>query len=154
MCTKARQATCPTGCSTGIRAMWKIVTLSLCYGCSAAAFSDNNIDCNNPRGTLEVNQCVDLEAKESDKRLNEVFRRVIKKLTHSEHDADQDAERGNGDAWKKGTLIDAQRAWIKYRDAQCKAVYYQWAPGTGSTSAQLACLKELTDARINDLEAY
>ncbi len=47
----------------------------------------------------------------------------------------------------------AQRAWIAYRDADCKDLTAQeWSGGTGTTSAVLGCMTEKTMQRTKDLK--
>jgi len=52
-------------------------------------------------------------------------------------------------------LKDAERQWIAYRDAACKAEYGLWGMGSGGPSARTVCLIRITKQRIVDLkDAY
>ena len=47
----------------------------------------------------------------------------------------------------------AQRAWVAYRDAECKGVVAQvWTNGTGSASAILGCMTDKTVQRTKELK--
>ena len=50
-------------------------------------------------------------------------------------------------------LKDAQRKWIAYRDAVCKAEYGLVGGGTAGPSIQISCLIRITKERIADLQA-
>ena len=52
-------------------------------------------------------------------------------------------------------LKDAERKWIAYRDAACKAERGLWGLGTGASAAHSVCLIRITRERIAALkEAY
>ena len=47
----------------------------------------------------------------------------------------------------------SQRAWVAFRDADCKELAAQyWAGGTGTTSAVLGCMTEKTVQRTKELK--
>jgi uncharacterized protein YecT (DUF1311 family) len=50
-------------------------------------------------------------------------------------------------------LRDAQRKWITYRDAVCKAEYGLVGGGTAGPSIHISCLVRITRQRIADLQA-
>jgi uncharacterized protein YecT (DUF1311 family) len=46
----------------------------------------------------------------------------------------------------------SQRAWVAYRDADCKdLVAQEWSGGTGATSTILQCMTEMTIRRTKDI---
>ena len=49
-------------------------------------------------------------------------------------------------------LKDAERKWIDYRDAECKAEYSLWAGGSGGPNARAMCMIRLTRQRAADLK--
>jgi uncharacterized protein YecT (DUF1311 family) len=49
-------------------------------------------------------------------------------------------------------LKDAERKWIDYRDAECKAEYGLWAGGSGGPNARAMCMIRLTRQRAADLK--
>ncbi|MBN8293878.1 DUF1311 domain-containing protein [Rhodobacter sp. NTK016B] len=52
------------------------------------------------------------------------------------------------------TLLEAQRAWIAYRDANCAMEYAQWGSGSMRMTAGSSCLLDMTAERTLDLRAY
>jgi uncharacterized protein YecT (DUF1311 family) len=44
-------------------------------------------------------------------------------------------------------LLEAQRAWMKYRDLTCAAEYKLYGGGTGGPVTQMACLAAITQER-------
>lgn len=50
-------------------------------------------------------------------------------------------------------LRDAERKWMVYRDAICKAEYGLVGGGTAGPSIQISCLIRITKQRIADLQA-
>jgi uncharacterized protein YecT (DUF1311 family) len=49
-------------------------------------------------------------------------------------------------------LKDAQRKWIAYRDAVCKAQYGVVGGGTAGPSIHISCLIRITGLRIADIQ--
>lgn len=97
-----------------------------------------NVDCSNPRGTPEINFCAQKSYEAADKRLNEVYQKVVSGLS-----ADQ-----------KDKLVDIQQTWIKFRDASCDFETYQARNGTGYIAYLSECKERLTKQRTADLEKY
>src|SRR5258708_40327913 len=50
-------------------------------------------------------------------------------------------------------LKDAQRKWVAYRDAACKAEYGLWSGGSGGPNARAICEIRLSRQRTEDLES-
>ncbi len=97
-----------------------------------------NVNCSKPRGTPEINYCAQKSYEAADKRLNEVYKKVVSGLN-----ADQ-----------KNKLVDIQLTWIKFRDASCDFETYQSRNGTGYIAFLSECKERLTKQRTADLEKY
>lgn len=54
----------------------------------------------------------------------------------------------------KDLLLEAQRAWIKYKEAHCKALANQYDGGSMKPLVQYSCLEELTVERRKKLLRY
>ena len=52
-----------------------------------------------------------------------------------------------------GTLRGAQRAWVVFRDAECRHNYAIWGAGSFRTIAHSACRLDLTVRRVVDFHA-
>ena len=59
--------------------------------------------------------------------------------------------RGRLDAAERRRLVATQRLWIQYRDSNCTAERDLYGGGTASSSAYLACLEAMTQARTKEL---
>jgi uncharacterized protein YecT (DUF1311 family) len=85
--------------------------------------------------TAEMMDCVNAETKRQDDKLNQSYQKLLALLK----------------APRKAQLVDAQRAWLKYRELNC--AFYD--DGSGGTAAELAandCLVTMTAKRAAELE--
>ncbi|AFZ11416.1 protein of unknown function DUF1311 [Crinalium epipsammum PCC 9333] len=96
------------------------------------------INCNAPSSGVEEKYCAGLAYEAVDKRLNQVYRQLTSKLAGTE----------------KQRLVEAQLAWIKYRDKNCDFETYSSRNGTGYSVFLRECLQRITQQRINDLKQY
>lgn len=94
--------------------------------------------CNQPQTTAQINSCAAALYRESDRRLNEVYKQVISKLNRREREK----------------LIDEQLAWIRRRDAACKDQGKVGPTGSAYSGARDACLAGQTNKRTAELEKY
>ncbi|MFN3868295.1 MAG: lysozyme inhibitor LprI family protein, partial [Hyphomicrobiaceae bacterium] len=118
----------------------------------ALAESEPQIDCANASSTLEMNFCADKDFTAADKALNAAYQRALKAVPGM---ADGASDRFSARNWEKA-LRDSQRAWLAYRDAECREhIPMFWGGGTGTTVAVIGCLTALTNARTKELrESY
>ena len=91
--------------------------------------------CPDARSQGEMNQCMAAAYDSADKDLNQFYSELTKKL-----DADAVAK-----------LQSVQRAWIKYRDANCEAEASLYDGGSIVPATRSACLERNTRARIAEL---
>ena len=84
--------------------------------------------------TLDMSNCQGAELKREDARLNSAYKKAKAGL----------------DPAQQAKLLDAQRLWIKYRDANCK-VYYSLTGGTIDQINGASCLLKMTKARADEL---
>ncbi|MEG1042572.1 MAG: lysozyme inhibitor LprI family protein [Pseudomonas sp.] len=89
---------------------------------------------NTAQTTLAMNDCNGAEIKRQDTRLNAAYKSAMAGL----------------EAEQQGKLRDAQRQWIKYRDANCK-LYYSLTGGTIDQLNGAGCVLEMTKARADEL---
>ncbi|TPG56086.1 lysozyme inhibitor LprI family protein [Sphingomonas glacialis] len=64
----------------------------------------------------------------------------------------QDTSRGGGFGYA-GSLLESQRAWLKYRDTQCVIEGGQYAGGSAQGMTTAACRTGLTRARTAQLKS-
>jgi uncharacterized protein YecT (DUF1311 family) len=87
--------------------------------------------CQKAGSTVETVKCFDLAFKSADLKLNLLYARIRGVLGPDEESA----------------LVQAERAWIQYRDATCHAERSLYGDGTGSHPTYLACLAAETRSR-------
>jgi uncharacterized protein YecT (DUF1311 family) len=120
--------------------------LLICSPATLRVHADEPIDCANAGTTVEMNFCADKDFRAADEKLNAVYKRVLARI--SEGDLEKPYDRVS---WEEA-MRASQRAWVAFRDADCKgAVPMEWSGGTGTTSAVLGCMAGKTDARIKEL---
>lgn len=106
---------------------------------AACAGSASAVDCKNAMATPDINECASIEQKKVEDKLNKVYQRVIKSI---------------GEADTRKALVDAQRAWVKFREADCKAVHERYKTGTARTVMFIGCMQQHAEARIKNLEDF
>lgn len=96
--------------------------------------------------TIGITECIQAETAAWDAVLNR------------EYQATRDALSGTGEAGIDAgqALLDAQRAWIAHRDAECALTYARWQGGTIRSVAAANCAMVFTAARalgLRDMRA-
>lgn len=84
-------------------------------------------------GQSEMNQCLETEYRKVDLRLNSLYRELTSVLVDA---------RG---------IRASQRAWLKYRDAECSDAIMQLGQGSLQPFAYHSCMIEFTEERIRHL---
>lgn len=109
--------------------------------------NSDQVACDTSGNTHELNRCAELEFEAADRDLNDVYKKVLAQIALEGGDKPWD-----GKTWE-ARVRAAQRAWVAFRDADCKdAVPMEWQGGTGTTAAVLGCMSGLTKARTLDLK--
>lgn len=111
------------------------------FGAAAAAAQNTRLypvtDCSRLTSQAELNQCAGANHEAADAALNRLYRKLMAEQTG---------------AASRQRLIEAERAWIAYRDKECA---YQVGPqqegGSIWPMEMSNCLEELTAARIREL---
>ena len=123
-----------------------LLALALQGGLDARA---REFHCGDPRNQMEMNVCAGIDFERADLELNAVWREAMAaaRARDSEIDRRYDDRPAAAD-----TLREAQRAWILFRDAHCRADAYAGARG-GSMEPMLyqGCRAALTRERIRQL---
>ena len=100
--------------------------------------------------TVGMAGCTSRETAEWDKLLNEVYRDLRAAL--EAEDARADPATGAG-IDRSDALRDAQRAWIAFRDAECRLRLAQFQGGTISRLIGTGCVLNATARRALELRA-
>lgn len=113
----------------------------------AAAQDEPQVDCNNAQTQVELNYCAHVDWEEADVELNFTYKEVRAKL------AERDEEWTLGGPKGTERLLDAQRAWITYRDAHCEVDSFSARGGSMQSMLYSGCLATLTRSRTKELKA-
>ncbi len=113
----------------------------------AACAEEPAVDCENATATVELNFCAERELDKADAAMNAVYKKVLAFIAKSDGEKPYDAK-----SWETA-LRESQRAWVAFRDADCKGLIpMSWGGGTATTGAVLGCMLEKTKARTKELE--
>ena len=98
-------------------------------------------DCANAQDQATMDQCAGKNFDAADKKLNDAYKQI--------------QARFKDDAASKKLLVDAQRAWVAFRDAECK---FQGGPigmaGSVYPMVVANCQTSLTNDRLKDFQGY
>jgi uncharacterized protein YecT (DUF1311 family) len=108
-----------------------------------------------PMSQLQMNECAALQYKQADADLNKVYRKALQYMTD---DLARAQKQGDQNQMKYeeaaiASLKEAERAWISYRDIQCKAAAQQYEGGSMAPMIYSQCLTTLTEHRTADLKS-
>ncbi|MEO9102828.1 MAG: lysozyme inhibitor LprI family protein [Burkholderiales bacterium] len=90
--------------------------------------------CQDAQTTQAIVECSAVETKAWDQRLNKAYDALKKRI----------------DPGQTTPLLDAQRLWIRYRDANCK--FYAMSEGTIGRVEAADCMRRTTRQRACELE--
>ena len=98
-------------------------------------------------GGYELENCLKTALSSADDALNAAYKNAQAAI-----EADADTSSADKKTWQVN-LLAAERAWIAFRDANCKfeLIGAEWHDGSGTTSAQQACVLALTLQRSDEL---
>lgn len=88
----------------------------------------------------ELNQCAGNAYKRADSELNRLYQQITARL--------------KGDDAARQRLVDAQRKWLQFRDAECAFQTLGTAGGSIQPMNVSSCLTELTRARVTQLQNH
>lgn len=120
-----------------------IVTLIFASVCPAS-FAQSTDPCVTLSNTFENNACAQQKVNAQDLTLNRAYQSLLQQLASYD-------EPGESEAGSRKRLIAAQRKWIDFRDADCKAKERIYKGGSIHTVIYLDCIREHTEQRIKDL---
>ncbi len=95
-------------------------------------------NCKNPQTQTELNICSGVDYQRADQKINQVYNQVREQFS----------------ANRRQQLIVAQRAWISFRDADCKFARSAVEGGTMAPLIANTCLEDLTKKRTSELNSY
>lgn len=98
----------------------------------------SQVNCAKAITQADLNVCASRAAKSADRKLNQVYQTLIAKINQKE----------------KVKLVDAQLAWIQFRDRSCEFERMRYEGGSIAPLIHYSCIRNLTERRIKDIEGY
>lgn len=124
-----------------------LLLFTILVSISINAKEASGIDCTKAFSTPDVEQCIAIELDKTETVLNQAYQSLVKQLTQA------DTAQDNYTEYRKKLLI-AQRARIKFREADCDTQYAMHRSGTIRNSIYLSCKKQRAEQRIKELNNY
>ena len=104
--------------------------------------------CANAQTQLEMNLCAAADAKAADAALNRQWA-VTAAIMRRQDKAGSTPKDGRPGYY--AALLEAQRAWIRFRDLECRVAGFAMRGGSAEPMAISGCLAEVTQARTKQL---
>jgi len=104
--------------------------------------------CDDPQTQMAMNRCASMDFEQADARLKEQWRETAEDMRalDAEIDHENDSQPGYFD-----TLLEGQRAWLAYRDAQCRSEGFMARGGSMQPMLVSQCKTYLTELRTEQL---
>lgn len=126
------------------RAVLMAVLVALCP--VPAGAEEPEIDCATASATSELNSCAEKALEKADGELDIAYQKVVAFIAKNGGDKPYDSK-----SWEEA-LRASQRAWLAYRDADCKGlVPMAWSGGSATSGEVLGCMTGMTAARTKEL---
>lgn len=103
------------------------------------------VNCANAMAQADLNACAAQDWQAADDQLNAVWPKARAALKAMDADLPDELKGG------EQALLEAQRAWIIFRDAQCKAEGFPMRGGSAEPLLVYGCMTELTRHRTEVL---
>ncbi|NPD65563.1 DUF1311 domain-containing protein [Lichenicola cladoniae] len=123
----------------GILAIGLATSAPLYPASAAEKWTADHNQCNNQTNTIDITSCINARTAIWDQRLNQAYKALTVMLA--------------GEPSTKSRLAPlqtAQRAWLKYRDANC--AYYNAQEGTIRSVEVSDCMQRMTQDRAIELQ--
>jgi uncharacterized protein YecT (DUF1311 family) len=110
---------------------------------AAAAAAGSQPNCKHPTTDFDMNICSGRDYSTADAAMTHEYRIVAAKMRQMDKE-----QSGYFSA-----LLESQRAWLKFRDAQCRLEGYRTRGGTAERLNVNGCLWDLTKHRTEELKS-
>jgi uncharacterized protein YecT (DUF1311 family) len=105
-------------------------------------------DCADPDTQLEMTECAAKRFRAADAAMNAQWRKTLAHMRALDKDSSDLKLTGPGYAQ---VLLDAQRAWLVFRDAHCRSIGYDALGGSMQNMLVSECQEKLTRERTAQL---
>src|SRR5437868_270305 len=117
---------------------------------AAAAAAQPKIDCKNAEANSDLVHCTMLDYRAADAAMNKAYEAANAVMVASDVDRNKEFDKRVG---YREALLASQRAWLKFRGAECVSEGFSSRGGSMESLLVAACLQEVTEARTKQLEA-
>ncbi len=117
----------------------------------AAAQADQPLNCANPITQADMNQCTAREFQRADDEMNRVWAEARAAMQRSDRETAEYRDPSDTRPGYYAALLESQRAWLRYRDAQCLIEGYAARGGSMEPMLVSGCQRALTVARTQAL---
>lgn len=108
------------------------------------------LNCKDPMSNAEMKMCAEQDWKKADAALNVAYDKALASARETYRSTRaMPGQQNMPDS--EGMLRDAQRAWVAFRDANCKYQYQVYWGGSHAGLAYLLCMADTTKARLKEL---
>jgi len=112
---------------------------------------DKPIDCDKDQSQLALNICADRDFQAADAALNRQWKIAYARMKALDVGYDKDRREGDRSLGYAPALLESQRTWLKYRDAQCTVEGQYMRGGSGEPMMYSTCMAGLTRDRTTFL---
>ena len=104
--------------------------------------------CAQPNTQMEMNRCASIDYQREDASMTAQWRKTLAYMRAQDRDPNSNSDKrpNYGD-----TLLDSQRAWLRYRDTQCAIEGYAARGGSMEPMLIATCKATMTAARRKTL---
>lgn len=113
------------------------VFLAIIFIFSGATYASTEVSCSDVKNYDEETLCLEQVLERSSELRKQYFRVSLNRYSH-----DQDIVR---------SILESDKFWLAYRDAQCSAIYTKWGGGYVRFRAHTGCLISMNRARTTEL---
>jgi uncharacterized protein YecT (DUF1311 family) len=106
-------------------------------------------NCADPQAQQEMNWCAAQDFHKADAALNAQWKLSSTEMKNRDT---RDGKPADGRPGHMATLLTGQRAWLKFRDAQCDLEGYLFRGGSMEPLLVATCRTSLTEARTKQLK--
>ena len=107
-------------------------------------------DCKDPQTNYDMKMCAAEDFKKADAELNVAYAKALDEA-RKWYPASKGSPGNETMPDNAAVLRDAQRAWVAFRDANCKYQYQIYYGGTHAPLAHTLCMADMTKARTKEL---
>lgn len=107
-------------------------------------------NCGDKPNQTAMTMCAAAQSNQADAEMNRVWKQVTAQMQRSDRD---EPSTDRSDVGFAPALLASQRAWLAFRDAECRIESYEWRGGSMQPFTYNQCLTELTQQRTRQLRA-